>query len=150
MKKYLTKERYEELQKELKNAKTVERAEISDRLKRAKDYGDLSENSEYSDAKEAQAKLEQRIFELEEVMRNAAIIKKTGSDHVEVGSTVHSQKDGKDFTFTIVGSNEARPEANLISNESPLGKAFLGKRIGDLIELKTPKGLAAYKILKIE
>ncbi len=151
MKNYLTKDRYEELKRELERMKKDERAEISERLKRAKEYGDLSENSEYSDAKEAQGKLEQRIFELEEMLRNAAIIKKPGSsDRIEIGSTVEVRKDGKALKYTIVGSNEARPEANLISNESPLGRAFLGKKINDSIDVKTPKGVSVYKITKIE
>ena len=125
--------------------------EIAERLKRAKEYGDLSENSEYSDAKEAQAKLETRIFELEDMIRDSVLIKKSSrKDTVGVGSTIEVQKGFRTFKYTIVGSREAKPEENLISNESPLGKAFLGKRVGDSVEINTPGGKMKYKIVKIE
>ncbi len=148
---YLTKERLEELKTELERLKKDARAEIAERLKHAKEYGDLSENAEYSAAKDAQAQLEIRIIELENTVRNAVIIKKNHSnDVVRIGSTLTIKKNGKEMKFTIVGSNEARPEANLISNESPLGKAFLGKKIGDAAEAETPSGRVLYKIIKIE
>jgi len=111
----------------------------------------LSENSEYTDAKDAQSKLESRIFELEEIIRSAVLIKKNfRKDTVNIGSTVEAQKGIKTFRYTIVGSREARPEANLISNESPLGEAFLDKKVGDTVEIETPSGKAKYKITKIE
>lgn len=148
---YLTHESLEELKKELERLKKEGRIEIAERLKRAKEYGDLSENSEYADAKEAQSKLESRIFELEEIIRNAVLIKKsTKKDTVHIGSTVEVQKGLKTFKYTIVGSQEAKPEANLISNESPLGRAFLGKRVGDTVEIETPSGKTKYKIIRIE
>jgi len=148
---YLTKEGFKELETELEQLKKEARVEIAERLKRAKEYGDLSENSEYSDAKEAQSKLESRIFELEEIIRNAVLIKKNNQKNiVGIGSTVEAQKGIKTFKYTIVGSREARPEANLISNESPLGMAFLGKKVGDIVEIYTPSGKAKYKIVKIE
>lgn len=149
---YLTKERLEELKAELARLKKDARGEIAERLKRAKEYGDLSENSEYSEAKESQAKLEAKIFELEEMVRNAVVIKKSvKSGSVGVGSTVTVRKNGDDLKYTIVGSNEARPEANLISNESPLGKSFLGKKEGEEFEIKLLNGKTAkYKVLKIE
>jgi transcription elongation factor GreA len=147
---YLTKDGLKELQEELSRLKKEGRRDIAERLKRAKEYGDLSENSEYSDAKEAQGKIEGRIFELEEILRNAVIIKKdSGRVSVGIGSTVEAEKGGKIFKYTIVGSRESKPEASLISNESPLGKAFLGKKAGDTVEIETPKGKAKYKILKI-
>ena len=147
---YLTKEGLKELQEELEYLKKEGRRDIAERLKRAKEYGDLSENSEYSDAKEAQSKIESRIFELDGMLRNAVIIKKdSGRSSVGVGSTVEVEKNGKTFKYTIVGSRESKPEANLISNESPLGKAFLGKRPGDAVEVETPGGKVKYKILKI-
>ena len=150
-KNYVTKERFEELKADLERMKKNDRAEIAERLKRAKEYGDLSENSEYIDAKEAQSKLENAIFELEEMLRSAVLIKKTTEkDTVEIGATLEAQRDGKTSTFTIVGSSEAKPEANLISNESPLGKSFLGKRVGDTIEVVVPSGVTVkYKITKI-
>ncbi|NCP58510.1 transcription elongation factor GreA [Candidatus Wolfebacteria bacterium CG18_big_fil_WC_8_21_14_2_50_39_7] len=148
---YLSKESLEELKKELESLKKDGRMEIAERLKRAKEYGDLSENSEYTDAKDAQSKLESRIFELEEIIRSAVLIKKNfRKDTVNIGSTVEAQKGIKTFRYTIVGSREARPEANLISNESPLGEAFLDKKVGDTVEIETPSGKAKYKITKIE
>lgn len=147
---YLTKERFDELKTELKRMKKEERVEISERLRRAKEYGDLSENAEYSEAKEEQAKLEGRIFELENMLKDVSIIKKASGDVVKVGSTVEIQKGGKPLKYTIVGSNETKPEANFISNESPLGRAFLERKAGDEIEIQTPAGKAKYKIIKIE
>ena len=157
MKNYLTKEGLEEIKNELERLKKEARAEIAERLKHAKEYGDLSENSEYIDAKESQAKLETRIFDLEEMLRNAVLIKKSsGKSIVNIGSTLDVQREGTDgersrtIKYTIVGSSEARPEENLISNESPLGREFLEKKVGDVVEVRTPRGKAKYKILKIE
>lgn len=154
MEHYLTKEKLEELKKELEHLKKDVRNEIAERLKRAKEYGDLSENAEYSEAKDEQARIESRIFELEDVLRNASVIKKSGAkDVVSIGSTIEVKKSGrggeKILKYTIVGSNEAKPEENLISNESPLGKAFLDKKKGDIIKIETPGGKAEYKIMKI-
>lgn len=150
MKTYLTKERYEELKAELQRLKIEGRMEIADRLKKSKDYGDLSENSEYSDAKDAQAKLETKIFELEESLKEVAIIKKSlNKDIIGVGLTVEAQKGLKTVIYTIVGSKESNPDNNLISNESPLGRAFLGRKVGDIVEMEAPSGKIKYKILKI-
>ena len=150
MKTYLTKERYEELKAELQRLKIEGRMEIADRLKKSKDYGDLSENSEYSDAKDAQAKLETKIFEIEESLKEAVIIKKNlNKDIIGVGSTVEAQKGLKTVIYTIVGSNESNPGNNLISNESPLGRAFLSRKVGDIVEMEAPSGKIKYKILKI-
>lgn len=151
MKHYITKERLEELQAALEKLKKEDRAEVAERLRRAKEYGDLSENSEYIDAKDSQSKLEARIFELEETIRNAALIKKARSNGaVSIGSTIEVQKNGKIIKYTIVGSDEANPANNLISNESPLGESFLSKKVGDVIEVQTPTGKNKYKILTIE
>lgn len=148
---YLTKIRLEELQNELRELKTKKRLEVSERLKRAKEFGDLSENSEYSEAKEEQAQVEGRIFELEEIVKNASIIKKNiQGGEVGIGSTVRADKNGAEVTYQIVGSNEAKPEEGRISNESPLGQAFLGKKIGEAAEVQTPLGKTAYKILGID
>lgn len=150
MKTYLTKERYEELKAELQKLKIEGRMEIADRLKKSKDYGDLSENSEYSDAKDSQAKLEAKIFELEESLKEVIIIKKSlNKDIIGVGSTVEAQKGLKIVIYTIVGSKESNPDDNLISNESPLGRAFLGRKVGDIVEMDAPSGKIKYKILKI-
>ena len=149
---YLTTERLEELKKELEELKTKTRIEVAKRLKRAKELGDLSENSEYIEAREEQGMIERRIFDLEQMVKNAVIIKKsdTPKGTVQIGSTIQVMKDDKINKFTIVGSNETRPEAGLISNESPLGKAFLGKKDGDIVKVKVPIGEVTYKIVKIE
>ncbi len=149
---YLTPERLEELKTELNELKTVKRIEVSERLKRAKELGDLSENSEYFEAREEQSQVESKIFELEEMIKNASVIEKPIGDRktVQIGSSIEVSRDGQKTKFTIVGSNEARPEAGLISNESPLGKAFLGQEAGKIVKVKTPKGEAAYKILSVE
>lgn len=148
---YLTKERYEELREELEKLKKEGRNEIAERLKKAKEFGDLSENAEYAEAKEAQATVESRIIELENILRNSSIIKKTsGKKIIDFGVTIIVKKDGKEFKYTIVGSNEANPEKNMISNESPLGVAFFGKKAGDIVEVETPKGKVKYHIMSIE
>ena len=148
---YLTKARLEELAAELKDLKTRKRLEVSERLKRAKEFGDLSENSEYSEAKEEQSQVESRIFELEEIIKNASIIKKSSDkSEVVIGSMVSVEKGGKEFKYHIVGSNEAMPEEGRISNESPLGRAFLGKKVGDMAEVSAPSGKISYKIVGIE
>lgn len=148
---YLTQERLEELKVELNHFKTVKRAEVAERLKRAKEMGDLSENSEYFEAREEQSGVESRIFELEEMIKNASVIEKPVSNNaVHIGSTIEVSKDGVKQKFTIVGSNEARPEAGLISNESPLGREFLGKSEGAVVKVRTPKGEVSYKIVKVE
>lgn len=150
-KQYLTKERREEFIKELKELKSKKRIEIAERLKRAKEYGDLSENSEYAEAREEQANVEARIFELEDLLRKAIIISKTdGGDIVRVGSTITVRKGERAAAYTIVGSYEAKPEEGKISDESPLGKAFLKHRAGDSVKVVTPGGTSTYEIVKIE
>lgn len=149
-KQYLSKESFDELKKELEELKTTKRMEIAARLKQAKEYGDLSENSEYAEAREEQSAVETRIFELEELLKNAAMITKHAGDVVEVGSTVTAKKGDKAITYTIVGSYEAKPEEGKISDESPLGKAFLKHKVGDKVTLAIKTGGAEYEILKIE
>lgn len=147
---YLTPARLKELKVELGDFKTNKRAEVAKRLKRAKELGDLSENAEYLEAREEQGHVEKRIFELEDIVKNAVLIKKLGKDLVSIGSTVQVKKDGKEFTFTIVGANEAKPEEGFISNESPLGSAFLNKKIGDEAVVDAPIGKIRYKITAIK
>jgi transcription elongation factor GreA len=148
---YLTKERLEELKKELEFLKTQKRMEVAEQLKRAKEYGDLSENSEYAEAREELNLVESRIFELEELLRKAVIIKKTeGSDKIEIGSKVTVKKDGQIFSYLIVGSNESKPEEGKISNESPIGRSLLGRKVGDSVVVTTPAGQVTYQITKIE
>lgn len=147
---FLTQERIKDLQVELGELKTKTRLEIAERLKRAKELGDLSENAEYHDAKEEQAQLERRIEEIEHVVQNSVIIKKgVERENVDIGSTVEVFRDGKSLKFQIVGSHETKPEEGLISNESPLGRALVGKRVGDAVSVDTPQGQIEYKIFKI-
>jgi transcription elongation factor GreA len=148
---YITKERLEELKKELDFLKTEKRLEIAENLKRAKEYGDLSENSEYAEAREEQSRVESRIFELDELFKKVVLIQPTeGSNTVEVGSTVIVAKNGESFTYGVVGSGETKPEEGKISNESPLGRAILGHKVGDSVSIKTPSGQIVYLITKIE
>ncbi|MBI4991909.1 MAG: transcription elongation factor GreA [Candidatus Harrisonbacteria bacterium] len=151
-KQYFTKERLEELKTELADLKGRRRIEVGERLKRAKELGDLSENAEYIAAREEQAQVETRIGELEDMIKSAAIIEKSQSTtNVSIGSTVEVEKaDGQRRKLTIVGSNEAKPEAGLISNESPLGSAFLNKKVGDKVLVTTPGGKVEYTVISIE
>lgn len=151
-KQYLTKQRLEELKEELANLKTRRRIEVGDRLKKAKELGDLSENSEYFEAREEQAQVETRIGELEDMIKSAEIIAKDHSlSIVTIGGTIEVEKvGGQRRKFTIVGSNEAKPEAGFISNESPLGSVFLGKKVGDKVIVNAPGGKAEYVVLSIE
>ena len=153
---YISKEGLEKLKKELEELRTKKRLEIASRIEESKKLGDLSENSEYQEAREAQELNERKISELEEVVRNAVIIETRHTENVGIGSkvAVEFMSDGgvnnKKIEFTIVGSTESDPNENKISNESPLGRAFLNKRVGDKVEAKTPKGILKYKILSIK
>lgn len=148
---YLTKERLEQIKQELEDLKTNARIRVAERLKRAKEFGDLSENAEYTEAKEEQEQVERRIFELEEMVKNASVITQGGSKgEVQIGSTITLQKGSSSVKYMIVGSNEARPEEGRISNESPVGKELLGKKVGDTIKAKTPSGEIQYTIVSIE
>lgn len=147
---YLSKEKYNELEKELEQLKSEGRKDVAERLKAAKALGDLSENSEYQEAKQAQEDLETKINQLDNILRNAEIIKKSEQkDVVSVGSKVKVKKDGKSIEYTIVGSSESNPSEGFISNESPVGKNLLGKQKGDKVEIKTPKGKTNYDIVSV-
>jgi transcription elongation factor GreA len=149
-KQYLTKERLEEFKAELEELKNIKRNEVAQRLKQAKEYGDLSENSEYAEAREEQANVETRIFELEDLLKEAVLIEKGGHNGtVEVGSVITIKKGDKTSVYTIVGKYEAKPEEGRISDESPLGKAFMGHKAGDKIPVTTPAGQMTYEIVKI-
>jgi transcription elongation factor GreA len=146
---FVTQQRLEELKAELELYRTVKRREIADRLREAKDFGDLSENSAYEEARMDQERVELRIAELEDMVKKAKIIKHQASDIVTIGSTITVKKNGTTIQYEIVGSDEAQPEAGKISNESPLGKAFLGKKVGDTVTITTPSGSVEYAIAKI-
>ncbi len=148
---YISKEKYKELEKELKYLETEKRQEIAKRLKEAKELGDLSENSEYTQAREDEEALERRIVKIKQILTEAEIIKdkKRSKGMVEVGSTIKVQIGKDKKQYTIVGSEEANVLKGLISNDSPLGKAFLGRKKGDEVEVKTPSGKRKYKIIDI-
>jgi len=161
--KYISSEGLEKIKQELKERKTAVRQEIAERLEEAKSLGDLSENAEYAAAREAQAFNEGKILELEEAIKNAEVIKPSasmsgkGKKEVRIGSTIKAELiDGSkksaenQKTFIIVGSQESDPLNGKISNESPLGRAFLNHQVGDIIEAETPKGKMKYKIIGIE
>lgn len=151
MSQYFSREGLEKLKEEYEHRTGALRTEIAARIKEAKEQGDLSENAEYTEAKEAQSLNEGRVEELKTILDNAVLI--TGAQKggtVSVGSTVKVQA-GKDVReFTIVGATEADPAAGKISNESPLGAAFLGHKKGDTTTVRTPKGEAEYRILEVK
>ncbi len=150
-KQFITKEGLEKLKEELNFLKTEKRQEISRRIQAAKELGDLSENAEYSEAKEQQALNEGKIAEVEETIKNAQTIdnRHSKSKLVNVGSTITVKNGNGERTFTIVGSNEANPSEGKISNETPLAISFLGHKANDKIKVETPKGKAEYRILNI-
>lgn len=151
---FLTEEGLKRLEKELEHLKSVERMEVAGRIKVALSYGDISENSEYDQAKDEQAKLEERIIKLENTLRNSKIIDENeiSTDVVSVGSRVEILDMEYDETveYTIVGSAEADPYEGRISNESPVGSALLGGKSGDVVDVHVPDGIAQYKILEIK
>ncbi len=147
---YLTPQGLTQLQQELEELKLVKRPQTIKRIEEAKAMGDLSENAEYDDAKEAQAMVEARIYEIDEILKSYQLIDDAaGAKKVRVGSTVHLDVQGKERTYTIVGSNEADPVAGRISNESPIGRALLGVAPGESVKVQTPGGETVYKIVSI-
>lgn len=147
---YLTPHGLEKLQEELELLKSQKRPEVIKRIEEAKAMGDLSENAEYDDAKEAQTMIEQRIFQIEEMLKSYQLIDDvTDSKKVRVGSTVVVEVNGKEKTYVIVGSNEADPISGKISNESPLGQSLLSLTPGKTVSVKTPAGEALYKVVSI-
>ncbi|KKS96297.1 transcription elongation factor GreA [Candidatus Giovannonibacteria bacterium RIFCSPLOWO2_01_FULL_43_160] len=148
---YFSKEGLAKLKKELESLKTKKRKEIAGRLEYAKSLGDLSENSEYQEAKESQIMNEAKIAELEDMLRRAVVVEHSASrGQVDIGSQVAVEDiSGKRLNFTIVGANEASPAENKISNESPLGKALLNHKKGETVSAHTPKGVLEYKIVDI-
>jgi transcription elongation factor GreA len=149
----LTPEGLRKLEEELEFLKTVKRKEVAERIKQSKEFGDLMENSEYEDAKNEQAFIEGRILTLEGMLRNARVINNhdVRSDVVTIGSTVKLQDEaGEELNYTIVGSPEADPLHDRISNESPVGRALLGRRRGDKVTVKAPAGTIRYTIKAIK
>ena len=151
----LTPEGLEKLKAEIAHLSTEKRREVAERIKEAREFGDISENSEYDDAKNEQAMLEQRIAALEEKLRSAQVIdaSELSTDVVRVGVTVNVKDEGTGSSdkFTIVGSAEANPGEKKLSNESPVGKALLGRKKGDSVEVALPSGKKrTLKITKID
>ena len=150
----LTPDGMRKLEEELEHLKSVKRAEVAERIKTAISYGDLSENSEYEDAKNEQAFIEGRIITLEKMLRNARVIQDEDvtTDVVGIGSTV-KLKDidyDEEVEYTIVGSAESDPNQNRISNESPVGQALLGRKVGEIVDVQVPAGVIRYQVLEIK
>ena len=151
----LTPEGLDKLKDEIEHLSTVKRREVAERIKDAREFGDISENSEYDDAKNEQAMLEARIASLEEKLRSASVIdaSELDSNVVRVGSlvSVKDEGSGKSLKYTIVGSTEANPSENRLSNESPVGKGLLGRKKGDTVKVTLPNGKSReLKITKID
>ncbi|MDE2188475.1 MAG: transcription elongation factor GreA [Patescibacteria group bacterium] len=151
-KQYLTRERYDALKTELDELKTKRRKEVAENLEYAKKLGDLSENAEYHEARERQAEVEDRIQYIENMLKSASIVQGDHGDVVEIGSTVSIVRDNESDMriYSIVSSEEADSASGKLSNISPLGAALLGKKCGDTIKVKTPKGMVSYVIKEIK
>jgi transcription elongation factor GreA len=150
-KNYISQEGFKKLQDEKEELKTTKRKEIAERLEEAKKFGDLSENAEYQEARDSQERNERRIAELDELIKTATIVaEKKKHDVVEVGSTVKAKSEEATINFTMVGSEETDPQTWRISNESPLGVAFMGKKKGDTVEVHAPHKKIKYTIVEIE
>lgn len=148
----LTKEGLERLKGELERLKTTGRTDIAEKIRVARGYGDLSENSEYDEAKNEQAKIEARIIELEKMLENVVIIEEdVNTDSVTIGVTVtvFDVEFGEELTYRVVGSAEADPMNGLISDDSPVGKALLGSKVGDEVTAEAPAGELKFKIVGI-
>lgn len=147
----VTKEGKQKLLDELSYLKNVRRKEITEAIRIALGFGDLSENSEYDEAKTEQAKVESRIAELEEMLKNVVEVSEVSTDSVSVGSKVKvfNEKWNEELTYSIVGSTEAAPLQNKISDMSPIGKALLGHKVGETVTVETPAGHTSIKILEI-
>lgn len=149
----LTEDGLKQLEEELEYLKTKKRKEVSEKIKVALGFGDLSENSEYDEAKNEQAQVEALIVSVENMLKNAIVIDESERDtsKVELGATVtiHDIEFDEDITYKIVGSTEADPDEGRLSDESPLGKSLMGKAEGEMIDVDAPAGVIQYKILKI-
>ena len=150
----VTPEGLEKLQDELKHLTETRRREVADRIRQAREFGDLSENSEYDDAKNEQGLLERRISELQRRIRNAKVVDpaETDANFVDVGTKVTLKAAGeeKERTFQIVGANESDPSTGKLSHASPVGKAVLNRRVGETVTVSTPRGATEYEIVNVE
>ena len=143
---------YRQLVDELESLKKVQLPEAIDRVAKAREFGDLSENAEYHYAKDDLSALEGRIDELNDIITRVSVVdaKKAGDQEVSIGSMVHIEVNGNEHDFTIVGEWEADPAAKKISHESPLGKALIGRKVGDVVEVEAPAGKIAYAIKSVK
>ncbi len=149
--KYLTKDGLAKMEKEIEYLKKDKRIEIRNRIAEAIKLGDLSENAEYHDSKDSQGLNEAKIRELDDIIKNVVIIEDSkNKETIDVGCTIKVELNGQESEFTIVGPSEADPSSGIISNESPLGQAFLGKKIGDKVEVEVPAGKIVYKIKSVQ
>jgi len=147
----LTKQGLKKLKEELKDLKENGRKKVTERIKVAREFGDLKENSEYHEAKQEQGFMEGRILELEYLIKTSKVADSKGiSDIISIGSSIVVNKDGQDMNFTIVGSTEADPSSGKISIDSPLGQAFINKKIGETCIVELPAGEVEYEIIKID
>ncbi|SHJ89414.1 transcription elongation factor GreA [Paramaledivibacter caminithermalis] len=150
----LTKQGLKKVEDELDELKTVKRKEVAEKIKQALAFGDISENSEYDEAKNEQAQVEERIAKLEMILRKARVVDESeiSKDVVSIGSTVKvvDLEFDEEVEYTIVGSAEADPYELKISNESPVGKALIGGKVGEIVEVQIPDGVTKYKILEIK
>lgn len=150
----LTQKGLNKIEDELETLKTVRRREVAERIKQAISFGDISENSEYDEAKNEQAQVEERIMKLESMLKKARVIDENEItlDQVSIGTTVQVKDMEFDeiLEYTIVGSAEADPYELRISNESPVGRALLGRKIGDIVDVQVPDGVTQYEVLNIE
>ncbi|OGL61780.1 hypothetical protein A3E97_01930 [Candidatus Uhrbacteria bacterium RIFCSPHIGHO2_12_FULL_47_12] len=148
---YLSKQGLEDLKAEHAKRITQIRKEIAEKISAAKELGDLSENFEYHEAKEQQGLNESRVVQLADMIRDAVIVNEsTGGTSLGLGTTFVVEVNGAQKTYSLVGSNESDPMSGKISNESPIGLAFMGHEVGDLIEIQTPGGAMTYKIISIK
>jgi transcription elongation factor GreA len=145
----LTRDGRSELEKELEELK-ARRGEIAEKIKAARDFGDLSENAEYDAARDEQAQVESRIAEIEDILLNSTLIAKTNSGTIALGSTVTLQSDKGTVTYTLVSSVEADPAEKKISDESPIGQALVGKKKGEKVEIKTPSGVMSFIVKDVQ
>jgi transcription elongation factor GreA len=148
----MTKEGIERLEKELEHLRNVRRPEVAERIHQAKELASAQNNAEYEEAKNEQAFVEGRIMTVEHLLQNATVIDEEAAHHasrVQLGARVTVQDDGKTMEYTIVGPAEARPTEGMISNESPVGRALLGKRVGDQVQVNVPRGVLKLTITSI-
>ncbi len=149
-KEYLTKEKFDEFKKELEYLKSTKRKEVAEQLEYAKSLGDLSENAEYHEARDAQAITEDRIAKLEGILKSAVIITEQATGTVNVGSEIVVEKNGKKANYVIVGTEEADALSGKISIKSPFGQAVIGKKKGDEFTFTAPSGTVTYKVVEIK